>query len=99
MPEQRDDPWKLLIWHTLSGLHGHPGTHFLLPGLLLPLAPPFGEVPNSRKGKIRSQYGSMENPQKGMQIRESNTGQVPKHRQQKIFFPGIRYKVTLFPLH
>jgi hypothetical protein len=36
----------------------------------------------------------MENPQQDMQIRESNTGQMPKYRQKKIFFSAISYKVA-----
>jgi len=37
--------------------HGrdHPGTLFLLPDLLLPLAHPFGEVPNFRAGDVKLQ--------------------------------------------
>jgi hypothetical protein len=54
MPEQTDDPWKLQICQTSPLFHGrdHPGTLFLLPDLLLPLAHPFGEVPNLRAGDV-----------------------------------------------
>lgn len=57
MPEQTDDPWKLRICHMLPLYHGHdhPGTLFLLPDLLLPLAHPFGEVPNFRAGDVKLQ--------------------------------------------